>query len=678
VVLLAVSVAGARDRTVSGLRGQYFGDHRFESLAWERLDVTLGFGEDIPSIQRLDDRFSIRWTGLLRVPRRGEYTFRAKADDSVRVWLGETLILDTRDDAEVRLTRATVRLRDGELPLRVDYVNDGGGHEITLYWDGPRFDEQPITREYVRTEPWAGMDAYSLEALDRNHRGKRVKRKPGWRGRYYHGENFEKLVHEQRDPRIHYVGRYPFPDGRDEEFTVRWTGMLEVERDGTYTFYPATDDGRRLWIDHRLVHESWEGQSLQEHKVKVKLERGRHPIMLEHYQGGGDCGAILQWSGPDLKKTLLDERFVSTRVWEGMQDARPFVILLGAGHSNMEGRAKSARKGPADRAWLYDGEGGWERAGKDMNGPMWPLMHELMKRYPGVDFGAVKVARSAARIKERFLPGKREYRRLIDDVKRARLSGHLIGGVIMQGWCTVERTKTAEDVKDFPKHYRRFVKLLRKDLGRENLPIIASQVEYGSDVRGHEEAWKAVHGHIAALPKDLDHLAVVDANGIDMVDGHHFSRKGYETWAQLARDAVEELDMLDELDLSRRPSEENQPVKLPSRVESPKTVLAEAELKLQKRTEGRSRQELGTYRNLLVVNEYEVRKVRKGALPSDRVLVVEFAVRNGKPGPARKLKEGQKRRLKLRSWRAQKKLQSLPMDDDINDFDAPLFFAPGR
>jgi hypothetical protein len=675
VLVVVVSIA-AGEQTLSGLRGQYFRDEQFKSLAWERVDPGIDYGEEIPSVEPLDDHFSIRWTGQLRIHRDGEYTFRAKADDSVRVWLGETLILDTRDDATVRLTKTTVRLEEQWLPLRVDYVNDGGGHRMTLYWDGPRFDEQPIGLDHLRTAPWVGMDAYALEAMRRDGRGKRVKRKPGWRGRYYHGENFEKLVHEQRDPRIHYVGRYPFPDGRDEEFSVRWTGTIEVERSGTYTFYPATDNGGRLWIDYRLVHEDWKGGGLKEHKVKVELEGGRHPIMFEHRQGGGDRGAILQWSGPRIDKTLLDGRFVSTRVWESMKDPRPFVILFGAGHSNMEGRARSARKGPADRAWLYDGDGGWEAAGEDMNGPMWPLMHELMKRYPGVDFGVVKVARSAARIKERFLPGKREYRELVEDLKRARLSGRLVGGVIMQGWGNVERTKTAEEVKDFPKHYRKFVRSLREDLGRDDLPIIASQVEYGSDVRGHEEAWKAVHDHIAALPKGLDQLAVVDANGIDMVDGHHFSGKGNEAWAKLALKAVNRLKMLDELDVDRR-SRDDEPVKLPSRVESPKTVLAEADLKLQKRTEGRSRDELGTYRNLLVVNEYKVRKIRSGALPSDRVLVVEFAVRNGKPGPARKLKEGQRRRLKLRSWRAQKKFQSLPMDDDINDFDAPLFFATG-
>jgi hypothetical protein len=673
---LAVSTAGARERTIPGLRGQYFRDDGFQSLAWERLDRAVNFPEDSLPTDRLDGRFSVRWTGELEVPRRGEYTFHADADDSVRVWLGETLILDTRDEAEVKLTRATVRLEDQWLPLRVDYVNDGGNARCVLKWDGPKFDDRPISREHLRTAPWTGMNAYALEALSRDQRGKRVKRKPGWRGRYYHGRDFGKLVFQQRDPRIYFPSRYPYPDGRDEDFSVRWTGVLEVKRSGTYTFYPATDDGGRLWIDYRLVHEDWDGGGLEEHKVEVKLERGRHPIMFEHYQGRGNSGAMLHWSGPRVEKTLLDERFVSTRVWENMKAPRPFVILFGAGHSNMEGRAKSARKGPAANVWFYDGEGGWERAGRDHTGPMWPLVHELTQKYPGVDFGVVKVAKSAARIKDRFLPGKREYRRLVEDIKRARQAGHLVGGVIMQGWCTVERTKTAEDVKDFPKYYRKFVRSLRKDLGRDDLPVIASQVEIGSDVKGHEKSWRAVRGHIAALPEDLDHLAVVDANGLDMADGHHFSRKGNEAWAKRAVKAVAKLKMLDDVDVSRRTSQ-TEAVTLPRAVGSPETVLAEAELKLDKRTEGRSIEDLGTYRNLLVVNEYKVSKVRKGVLPSDRVLVVEFAVRDGKPAAARKLKRGQKRRLKLRSWRAQKKLQSLPLDDEINDFDAPLYFATG-
>ncbi|MFP4053814.1 MAG: hypothetical protein ACLFV7_08125, partial [Phycisphaerae bacterium] len=61
------------------------------------------------------------------------------------------------------------------------------------------------------------------------------------------------------------------------------------------------------------------------------------------------------------------------------------------------------------------------------------------------------------------------------------------------------------------------------------------------------------------------------------------------------------------------------------------TILAEADLKLRRRTEGRTVEKRGTYRNLLVVNEYEVRKVHRGKLPSNRVLVVKFAVKDGIP-----------------------------------------------
>jgi len=349
------------------------------------------------------------------------------------------------------------------------------------------------------------------------------------------------------------------------------------------------------------------------------------------------------------------------------------VILLAMGHSNMEGRAKRTPKGDCPRGYVMNHEGQWEPAEED-NGPMWPLLQRLTQAYPGVDFGVVKVAQSAGTIKQNFLPGKRKYEEAVKLARQGEAVGTLAGVVIMQGWVEVERSKGPKSVADLTEDYRKMVSSLRKDLGREDLPVLASQVELGSDAKGKMDAWHSVHDQIAALPERIDHLAVVPSKDLDMVDGHHFSRKGNEEWADRAMKTIAKLKLLDELP-ERSASKKPLTVVLPAKVQNPDAVLAEADLKLRQQTEGRTVEELGTYRNLLVVNEYEVKRIRKGKLPSKRVLVVEFAVKDGKPLAVRKLKRGDGRRLKLRSWSAQRKLQSLPLDDDILDLDAPLYFA---
>lgn len=673
--LLPATLVARDDRELPGLRGQYFRDTRFRELAFERLDPQVDYEEKFHLPDGMDEqKFSARWTGLLRVPRDGEYIFSADADDEIRLWVGGALLLDTTDDAEVQLLEAKVRLSDGELPLRIDYRNTGGGGRARVFWSGPKFDRRPLDADRLRTPAWADMPAYAMEALQRDDRGKRLDRKPGWRGRYYQGRRFEKLVADQRDRNILRMGRFPLPDGRTEDLSVRWTGLLDVPRDGEYTFHYGADDGIRIWIDYRLVTEQWEDSGKEDRELKLRLRRGKHPILVEYYQGRGRSGVSLAWSGPKLDRRLLDKRYVSTIDWPTMSEPRPMVILLAMGHSNMEGRAKSARSRPCPHGYMYDEEGYWRQADNDDKGPTWPLLHELTAAYPHVDFGVVKVAKSAATLRKDFLPGKRSYRELIDQAKAARRFGPIAAAVIMQGWVECERSDSVDEARRIGEDYPKLIRKLRDDLDLDKLPVVASQIELGTGRKGREDRWAAIHQEIAALPEKFDHLRVIDANGLDMVDDHHFSRKGNEQWAKLAMEAFADLKAFDDLP-EPKDSHDDGPIALPRRNVEPDKVIAEVDAVVRRHTPGRSLKQLGTYRNLLVVTEYEIRKVRKGKLPGKRVLCVEFAIRDGKRCEAKSLRKGSRRRLKLGSWRAQKKLRALPMDDDINDFDATLYYV---
>ncbi|MFP4106556.1 MAG: PA14 domain-containing protein [Phycisphaerae bacterium] len=673
LLLRAVPSVADDNQMLTGLRAQYFAGTGFSKLISERLDPTVDYGEGIPAMDSAGERFSARWTGMLQIPDDGQYTLRIDADDSARVWLGQTLVLDTREQAEVKLIEAKVKLREGDLSLRVDYLQDGGTSHVRLMWSGPGFDLRPIARKHLRTAPWPGMRPYDLEALDKDHRGKTVERKPGWRARFFEGTEFEKFKTELLDRRISYHNRYPLSDGRKEDLSARLTGVLNIERRGKYTFYLSSDDGQRMWINHRLVIDYWTGHGMEERKVTLELDRGTHPIMVEHFQGGGSCGLLLEWSGPKLSRRLLDDRYVSSRPWQNMKKARPLVNFLALGHSNMEGRAKSRRDDACPNGWWFH-QGQWSAARKE-NGPMWPLLHELTEAYPQVDFGVVKVARSAATLRRNFLPGKREYNELVKQAKAASSAGRIMGMISMQGWVEVERRGKPEAAEQFLKNYGKLITEFRKDIGRPDLPWFASQVEDGTGKKkgNRERLWNAIYKAIDKLPDRTDNLWVIDAMNLGMVDDHHFNRKGNEEWAKRALKVIRKSGVLRGIE-KIKPQPVVEAVS-PAKVTDPSTVIADVEAVVQKATKGRPIKQLGTYKNLLVVNEYKVRKVRKGKLPGKRVLVVEFAVRNGKSTDCRGLKRGQKRRLRLGSWRAQEKLRSLPMDDEINDFDSPLYFA---
>ena len=89
---------------------------------------------------------------------------------------------------------------------------------------------------------------------------------------------------------------------RDQNFAVRFDGLIEAAAGGEYTFYTTSDDGSRLYVDGRLVVKNDGMHGMVEQSGKVTLGAGRHPITVTLYQGGGGFGLSAQWAGPGLQK----------------------------------------------------------------------------------------------------------------------------------------------------------------------------------------------------------------------------------------------------------------------------------------------------------------------------------------------------------------------------------------
>ncbi|MDW8317828.1 MAG: N-acetylmuramoyl-L-alanine amidase [Anaerolineae bacterium] len=81
-----------------------------------------------------DDSFSARWTARARFDG-GSYTFIARADDGVRVWLDGVLILDGWRDQSPTEYRTTRNVSAGDHDVRVEYYENGGGALIEFRWE---------------------------------------------------------------------------------------------------------------------------------------------------------------------------------------------------------------------------------------------------------------------------------------------------------------------------------------------------------------------------------------------------------------------------------------------------------------------------------------------------------------------------------------------------------------
>lgn len=88
----------------------------------------------------------------------------------------------------------------------------------------------------------------------------------------------------------------------NEDFALRFSGFIDVPKDGTYTFYLTSDDGSRLTIADEVVVDADGLHPPSEFKGSVILKTGKHPFVLEYFQAGGAKKLDVAYEGPGLPR----------------------------------------------------------------------------------------------------------------------------------------------------------------------------------------------------------------------------------------------------------------------------------------------------------------------------------------------------------------------------------------
>lgn len=101
-----------------------------------------------------------------------------------------------------------------------------------------------------------------------------------------------------------FTNRIPAP-AKTENFTVRFTGMIQIPTDGDYIFYTASDDASALDIDGKPVVDNGGWHGTTEKEGRVTLKAGRHAIVVLWTQGWGGLDLIVSWKGPGFEKQTI-------------------------------------------------------------------------------------------------------------------------------------------------------------------------------------------------------------------------------------------------------------------------------------------------------------------------------------------------------------------------------------
>ncbi|MEE2939419.1 MAG: PA14 domain-containing protein, partial [Planctomycetota bacterium] len=100
---------------------------------------------------------------------------------------------------------------------------------------------------------------------------------------------------------------------RDNDFGLRFSGLIDAPADGRYTFHLRSDDGSRLHLDGEIVVDNGGVHSPRTRSAEVELEQGLHAILVEMFEAGGGEEVSLEWQGPGIERGPVPAELFSHR-----------------------------------------------------------------------------------------------------------------------------------------------------------------------------------------------------------------------------------------------------------------------------------------------------------------------------------------------------------------------------
>jgi|GEM_PF-622733 len=167
-------------------------------------------------------------------------------------------------------------------------------------------------------------------------------------GEYFNETNLTALAGTRVDGEVNFPSDAFGDDAQgqvnsDDNYSIRWSGWVNVAQMGQWQFTTFSNDGVRLWIDNNQVIDNWDTHASERDDGQILLEAGWHPIRMEYFQQGGTTDARLLFSGPGQSETIIPQASLSTtdpNFGNPITDAGPDrVVVLPASSVVLDGSA---------------------------------------------------------------------------------------------------------------------------------------------------------------------------------------------------------------------------------------------------------------------------------------------------------------------------------------------------
>ncbi|XCF06936.1 alkaline phosphatase family protein [Tamlana crocina] len=94
-------------------------------------------------------------------------------------------------------------------------------------------------------------------------------------------------------------------DIQTDQVAVVYESYLEIDKKGKYTFFVNSDDGSKLYVNNQLIADNDGDHGVLEKSGSINLEKGRHLIRVEFFNGGGGFHLDAKYEGEHTLKQII-------------------------------------------------------------------------------------------------------------------------------------------------------------------------------------------------------------------------------------------------------------------------------------------------------------------------------------------------------------------------------------
>ena len=243
-------------------------------------NIDFNWGNGSPEVRIPADHFSVRWTRTLKL-NAGKWRFSTTADDGVRVWVNNHLLIDKWIDQAPTTHSAEIDLNlpNNEYTIRMEYYENSGGAVAKL--------------------------AMTLLTP------------PGevWRGQYFNNVSLSgvpSLVRDDTEINFQWGMGSPGAPIPPDNFSARWETRKQFPG-GVHQFSITSDDGARVWVDGALLIDAWYDRAPTTSSATRSLAPGMHDLRVEYYERGGNASVVFKIAmemPPPVGEIIVDDRGV--------------------------------------------------------------------------------------------------------------------------------------------------------------------------------------------------------------------------------------------------------------------------------------------------------------------------------------------------------------------------------